>query len=325
MGKTLDFTAIDFETANGFRGSPCSVGLVKVRSGVVVDEFSCLIRPPAGYDDFSPWNVKIHKITADMVQGSAPWTEVYRVIRSFVGDDVIVAHNADFDIDVMRYACAATGEEFVAVRALCSLRLSRAALALPSYRLPFVSHHCGVDLPDHHDALADARACAAVVTYLGNRVGARSVEDLAAAFTQRVAVVGATGFLRSTGGSGKSLRLIAQPLAEDADPDGYLYDRVVVFTGKLSSMTRREAWDCVSRVGGRPQENTTKRTNVLVIGDLNPAALRPGATLSARAEKAFRLQDEGQEIELMTEADFLSVLDGQVDLRSVRRLMGPTE
>ena len=47
----LDFTAIDFETANSNSASACSVGLVKVRDGVVVDETGWLIRPPAGYDD----------------------------------------------------------------------------------------------------------------------------------------------------------------------------------------------------------------------------------------------------------------------------------
>ena len=63
----LDFTAIDFETANGSRASACSVGLVKVRDGRVVDKTGWLIRPPAGHDEFAPWNITIHGITADMV------------------------------------------------------------------------------------------------------------------------------------------------------------------------------------------------------------------------------------------------------------------
>jgi DNA polymerase-3 subunit epsilon len=45
---SLDFTAIDFETANPYRGSPCPVGLVKVRDGQIVDQAGTLIRPRRG-------------------------------------------------------------------------------------------------------------------------------------------------------------------------------------------------------------------------------------------------------------------------------------
>ena len=71
----LDFTAIDFETANGSRASACSVGLVKVRDGRVVDKTGWLIRPPAGHDEFAPWNITIHGITADMVAEAAGWAD----------------------------------------------------------------------------------------------------------------------------------------------------------------------------------------------------------------------------------------------------------
>lgn len=63
----LDFTTIDFETANSHRGSPCSVGLVRVRNGQIVESQHWLIRPPEGADWFDGWNIAIHKITAEMV------------------------------------------------------------------------------------------------------------------------------------------------------------------------------------------------------------------------------------------------------------------
>ena len=74
-------------------------------------------------------------------------------------------------------------------------------------------------------------------------------------------------------------------------------------------MTRQLAWEECSRVGAIPEKSITKRTNVLVIGDINPAVLRPGSTLTARARRAFELQDKGQDIEVMTENDFLRCLD----------------
>jgi len=96
----------------------------------------------------------------------------------------------------------------------------------------------------------------------------------------------------------------------DADPSGYLYGRVVVFTGTLLSMTRDLARQECAHVGAIPEQSITKRTNVLVMGDINPAVLRPGSNVTGKARKVFELQAKGQEIEVMTEDDFLRCLDG---------------
>jgi len=73
-------------------------------------------------------------------------------------------------------------------------------------------------------------------------------------------------------------------------------------------MTRQEAWDACSQVGAIAEKTTTKRTNVLVIGGLGAEALRPGAKLSAKAQKTVDLMAKGQDIELMDEDDFLRCL-----------------
>ena len=79
----LDFTAIDFETANGNAASACAVGLVKVRDGLVVDRFSTLIRPTAPYDEFREWNTRIHGIYAHQVLDAPDWTETQQQILEF--------------------------------------------------------------------------------------------------------------------------------------------------------------------------------------------------------------------------------------------------
>jgi DNA polymerase III subunit epsilon len=68
------------------------------------------------------------------------------------------------------------------------------------------------------------------------------------------------------------------------------------------------AWDDVARVGGIPELSVTQRTNILVIGDINPAVLAPGMATTGKAAKAFALQDKGQDIEVMAEDDFLRSL-----------------
>lgn len=306
----LDYTAIDFETANSYRGSPCAVGLVKVRDGVVVDERHWLIRPPEQADWFDPFNVYLHGITPEMVADKPRWHYVLPAILDFVGDDVVVAHNAGFDIGVLRYACAVDGIEWPAMRFLCTLVLARRAFALPSYRLPFVTDKCGFTLTDHHDPLADARAVVGIIKHLADLQGVEDLAEIGSRLKVRIGQMEAGVYKGSvctaTGNNG----LVSAEVDPDADPEGHLYGRVVVFTGALMSMTRQLAWDEVCRAGGVPEKNTTKRTNVLVLGDFNPASLRPGATFSGKARKAFELQDKGQDIELMTEDDFLRALEG---------------
>jgi DNA polymerase-3 subunit epsilon len=136
---SLDFTAIHFETANSYRGSPCSVGLVKVRDGQIVDESFTLIHPPARFDHFDGFNTWLHGINAEMVAGAPSWQQVAGWIVRYTGSDALVCHNAGFDIGVIRYACIADDIPWPSVDFLCTLVLARRAWRLPSYRLPFVA------------------------------------------------------------------------------------------------------------------------------------------------------------------------------------------
>lgn len=318
----LNFTAIDFETANGYRGSPCAVGLIRVRAGIIVDEQRWLIRPPEPVDYFAPFNTWVHGITEAMVADAPRWRDILPKLIDYIGDDVLIAHNAGFDIGVIRYACAVDNIQWPALRFVCSLVMSRHALSLPSYRLPFVTEALGCALGQHHDPLDDARAVTRVVAALARREKMSSLDDLAARLGVYIGHM-SSGMYRgsvsvSTGGGARAL--IRQDVNPVADPGGYIYGRVVVFTGALMSMTRQIAWEECARVGALAELNMTKRTNVLVIGDLNPASLRPGETLSAKARKAFALQQKGQAIEVMTEDDFLRCVEGK-PLSAVRDLV----
>lgn len=308
----LDYTAIDFETANSYRGSPCSVGLVKVRDGQVVSTRHWLIRPPEAVDFFHSWNVAIHGITPEMVATAPRWREILPHIVDFIGSDLVVAHNAGFDIGVIRYACAVDNIEWPAMRFLCTLVLARRALRLPTYRLPYVAGSLGFVVDDHHDALADAQAVVEIVNRLSAQVSASTLDDLAGSVHVGIGQMSAGTYKGSTAiSSGGGSRIVQPDLNPDADPDCYLYGRVVAFTGTLMSMTRQIAWDECARVGAAAKNNVTKRTNILVVGDINPAVLRPGSEMTGKAQKAFELQDHGQEIEVMTEDDFLRCLDGK--------------
>jgi DNA polymerase-3 subunit epsilon len=175
----LDFTAIDFETANPSNASACAVGLVRVRDGVVVDQAGWLIRPPAGHDVFFDLNTRIHGITAGDVVGAQTWTEQLPAMTEFIGSDVLVAHNAGFDMAVIKRACEATGDDCPPYRYACSLQVARRVYQLESYRLPFVAAEAGFAEFAHHNATADALACAHVMVDAARRVAADDIDLLA--------------------------------------------------------------------------------------------------------------------------------------------------
>lgn len=171
----LSFTAIDFETANGSPASACSVGLVKVVNGKVVDELSWLIRPPMGHDEFWASNINIHGILPSEVVGAPEWRELDAEFRAFIGDDWLVAHNAGFDIGVLRSCCEVEHVPVPNLNYLCSLQVARRTYHLDSYRLPSVAMAAGFEDFSHHDALDDSRACAAIMLHAAKR---HEVDDL---------------------------------------------------------------------------------------------------------------------------------------------------
>jgi DNA polymerase III subunit epsilon len=193
----LDFTAIDFETANSNSASACSVGLVKVRDGEVVDQAGWLIKPPFGYDSFNEWNTRIHGIMAPDVADALLWSEQLPDLVAFADGDALVAHNAGFDMGVIKAACAASFVDCPDFRYLCSLRVARKTYNLDSYRLPVAAMAAGFEDFHHHDALDDSRACAAIVVHAAGRAGAVSLEELGTILDIRLGAIGAAAAERT--------------------------------------------------------------------------------------------------------------------------------
>jgi DNA polymerase-3 subunit epsilon len=187
----LDFTAIDFETAKSSNASACSVGLVKVRDGLVVDRVAWFIRPPAGFDHFTEWNTRIHGIMAPDVAEAKLWSEQLADLVAFADDDFLVAHNAGFDMGVISGACRASFVDIPDFRYLCSLQVARKTYTLDSYRLPVAAMAAGFEDFAHHDALADSEACAAIIVHAANRHDASSIEELASITGCRIGAIGA--------------------------------------------------------------------------------------------------------------------------------------
>ncbi|WP_344369950.1 exonuclease domain-containing protein [Agromyces tropicus] len=186
----VSFTAIDFETANPSAASACSIGLVKVVDGAVVEREHRLIRPPFPHGEFSPWNIRIHGITPDRVADADGWEVHLPFLREFAGDDWLVAHNAGFDMGVIRATSEALALPVPDFRYLCSLQVARRTYHLDSYRLTAAAAAAGFEDFAHHDALADAEACAAIVVHAAKRHEAPDLERLAHVTRVRVGAIG---------------------------------------------------------------------------------------------------------------------------------------
>jgi DNA polymerase III epsilon subunit-like protein len=304
---SLSFCAIDFETANWYRGSPCAVGLVKVVDGKVVDSRRWLMRPPEGYDQFDPFNIEIHGITAAMVRDQPRFAARLPEILTFAGGLPFVAHNAAFDMGVIRDACEVSDLAWPEASYACTLVFSRVTWSLLSYSLPWVAEAAGVPFEHHHDPDADARAAASIMLAIAQHFGAATLDDIAIATHGQIGSMTAdlwSGCHRIWSGGLGDIPI----MNPDADPAQPFYGREMVFTGARGSMTRAVAWDRVAEVGGRPAPGVTKHTNVLVIGFQDSRKLRPGEDLSAKARKARDLREQGQQIEIMPEVDFAQLL-----------------
>lgn len=145
------FTAIDFETAQGYRWSICQVGLVRVVHGKITNELSLLVKPPNNYY----WNrfIDIHGITPADTANAPTFDTIWHEIEPFIKGQSVVAHNGlSFDFPVLSKTLEYYGMQAPDYKKYCTYRIFKEKLAslCEKYLIPL----------NHHDALSDAKACA---------------------------------------------------------------------------------------------------------------------------------------------------------------------
>ena len=156
-----DFAAIDFETANNERTSVCSVGVIIVRNGEIVDSFYSLIQPEPNYYNY--WCTQVHGLTEEDTEDAPIFPEVWKQIVPLIEGLPLVAHNKAFDESCLRAAFRCDQMDYPEYPFLCTLTTSRKVFPnLENHQLHTVAQECGYVLENHHHALADAEACAAI-------------------------------------------------------------------------------------------------------------------------------------------------------------------
>lgn len=170
------WVAVDFETASRERASACALGLAVIEGDRVVERRSWLIQPPGNY--FEYMNTVIHGIDADLVAQEPEFDEVWPEIAPYLTGATMLAHNAPFDVGVLRASLARYELPVPAIGYHCTVTMSRRVWPdLPNHKLPTLCHRCGISL-DHHDAASDAAACAHVALGCLSEVGMPTLDDL---------------------------------------------------------------------------------------------------------------------------------------------------
>jgi DNA polymerase-3 subunit epsilon len=154
----MNFTAIDFETATGYH--PCSVGIVTVENGIIVDEFVTLIKPPN--NQYNPFTIQVHGIYPRDTVNAKTFAQVYPEIEKRLKNRVVVAHNESFDRNVLMKSMLLYNLNYedlnIAAKWECTVKIYKARGLKPT-KLSDCCREMKIHL-NHHEALSDARACA---------------------------------------------------------------------------------------------------------------------------------------------------------------------
>lgn len=282
--KTLDFTAIDFETATSKERFPCQIGLIVVRNGIIEDCISRFIQPPG--NKFSRQCISVHHISPDMTQNEPEFPDVWEDIKQYFEDTVIVAHNASFDISVLENILDYYNIEYPNINCYtCTCKLFN-GLGLDSACSLY-----DIELSNHHDGLCDAKSCAQLYLNWVNEIKP----------TNNSPVKKSSKMLFDDESMKGHSPLKGDVLTKDlskANPNNPFYDKRIVITG-VFTQERIELANLLKSMGADINTSISKKTEYVLIGtDPGPSKL----------SKIDKLIDDGCDIKKVYQDDLDKIL-----------------
>ncbi len=291
MSAVSDFVSIDIETTglSPMYDEIIELGAVKYRNGVPVDTFSSLVKPENPVD---PFITQMTGITNEMLETAPTLFAVLPVFIEFVGNDILVGHSVNFDINFIYDACVAIGLPSFRNDYIDTVRLARRMYKdLPNHKLDTLIDHFGLERRTLHRGLGDCELTA--VCYQRMIADEGYEEAVKTVHRKRI----------------REKQSLKEMVAVEGyeNPDSPLYGKVCVFTGTLENFTRKEAAQLVVNVGGICDDNVTKRTNFLILGNNDYCkSIKDGK--SSKQKKAEKLIAEGADLAIIPESVFLDIL-----------------
>jgi DNA polymerase-3 subunit epsilon len=304
----MNYISIDFETANEKRNSPCSIGIAVVKNGHVVEKIHHLIRPEEMR--FMPINIGIHGIRPAMVENEPEFDKVWEKISHHFKGNLVIAHNASFDISVLRKSAELYNIELPCFEYICTMKLARNFYkGIENAKLNTVNEFLGYEFT-HHDALYDALACSNILLNISEELKCKDINEISELLGVTVGAVAGSGYKPSSA-KGRILRTSGriknsrkENKFERLEYNAFK-NQVVVFTGKLYSMSRDEAMSLVRKSGGAAGSSVTGKTTILVTNIKDIKDLRR-EEMSTKLRKAVDLKAKGHNIKLLNEEEFLN-------------------
>jgi DNA polymerase III subunit epsilon len=276
--KELSFIAVDVETATPEMSSICQVGYVMVINNLFVKQESILIQPPN--NEYSARHSCIHGIDALTTKAKPTFPFVWEIIQKYFCSNLLVAHNASFDISVL----SATIKHYGIALPLFNYECTYQSTGL---KLTDLCQALEIELPKHHDALFDAVACANAYIKLVN--GIKPNHSL---ITKRENENIFLGHEHITG-------QLLKPDLESGDKSHPFYNKKVVFTGVLDTISREEAATIVKSKGADIDTGITKNTQYVIVGHgAGPVKLK----------KIENFNTSGSDIKILNEKEFLNII-----------------
>ena len=160
----FDFIAIDFETANKNRISACAVGLVFIKDFKIVFSKKHFIKPPTG-EEFSSFHSNIHRIYKEDVEHSFTFEDLWEhEFSKYFNDNLIVFHNASMDLSILKNLFEHFSISNFDIDYIDTMQLAEKS-GNPR-KLTELAEKFGIEIENHHDPIADAKACAMIYNEL---------------------------------------------------------------------------------------------------------------------------------------------------------------
>lgn len=300
----MDFITIDFETATSDRNSACEIGLTFVKNNQITNTKSWLIRPKC-YPNFDYFNILVHGIRPENVADKPEFNETWKEILPLIQNQFLIAHNASFDISVLRKTLDTYNIPYPTLNYSCSYIFSKKVWEkLPAYDLKSLCKLNNIDFK-HHRAGEDSKATAQLTLKAFEISGVSTPEDFIQKLRTSIGQLFDGGYKpsetkRERKNQGAS-QIVGDPTKHN--PDSIFYGMTSVFTGTLSSMTRAEAQQTIANIGGVVGNGVTKDTDFLIVGQQDYRIVGEDG-MSSKQEKAIKLIEKGANLEILSEADF---------------------
>lgn len=316
MKNTYDFIAIDFETANNNNNSACSMGLCMVKGTEIVDKKYYLIKPPS--DHFRHEQTEVHGITYEAVKNQPTFNLIWNDISNLFNDNnMIVAHNAQFDMSVLHETLKYYNITLPEFHYIDSISVSRKILPANSNSLEACANAAGVTISNHHNALSDAFTVGLILIECIKRSSKKDFPSLLKKYPSLQEKIHSfselkpnSTFTRANLHNNVKISELCATTTE-FDTSHPLYGKNCVVTGEFSAFDRKEAMQRLIDIGAVVKSGVSGKTDYLFVG-VQDKKLVGEDGLSTKEEKAYQLIEQGKNIQILKESDFIKLLNNEL-------------